>query len=97
MEITFENLQQAIAALRQCAKENDGRQTDTGAIRVTDLCSDVADYLQRLVDDKDDGDEIITLARGYHVWNADGSVTDVSNDPRYKCKKSRRMETKEII
>lgn len=52
MKITFENLQQAIAALRQCAKENNGRQTDTGAIRVTDLCNDVADYLQRLADDK---------------------------------------------
>lgn len=52
MEITFENLQQAIAALRQCAKENDGRQTDTGAIRVTGLCNDVADYLQRLADYK---------------------------------------------
>ena len=78
MEITFENLHRAIAALRQCAKENDGRQTDTGAIRVTDLCNDVADYLQRLVDDKDGGDEIITLARGYQVWNADGSVTDVN-------------------
>ena len=56
------------------------------------------EYLpSQLVDDKDDGDEIITLARGYHVWNADGSVTDVSNDPRYKCKKGRRMKTKEII
>lgn len=53
--------------------------------------------LSQLVVDKDDGDEIVTLARGYHVWNADGSVTDVSNDPRYKCKKGRRMEIKEII
>ncbi len=53
--------------------------------------------MSQLVDDKDDGDEIITLARGYQVWNADGSVTDVSNDPRYKCKKGRRMEIKEII
>lgn len=48
MKITKENLHQAIAALRQCAKENENRQTDTGAVRVTDLCSDVADYLERL-------------------------------------------------
>lgn len=47
MEITKDNLHQAIAALRQCAKENENRQTDTGAVRVTDLCSDVADYLER--------------------------------------------------
>ena len=47
MEITKENLHKAIAALRQCAKENENQQTDTGAVRVTDLCSDVADYLER--------------------------------------------------
>lgn len=47
MTITKENLHQAIAALRQCAKENENRQTDTGAVRVTDLCNDVADYLDR--------------------------------------------------
>lgn len=47
MEITKDNLHQAIAALRQCAKENENRQTSTGAVRVTDLCSDVADYLER--------------------------------------------------
>ena len=46
--ITNDNLHQAIAALRQCAKENENRQTDTGAIRVNDLCSDVADYLEGL-------------------------------------------------
>ena len=47
MTITKDNMHQAIAALRQCAKENENRQTDTGAVRVTDLCSDVADYLER--------------------------------------------------
>ena len=48
MKITKENMHQAIAALRQCAKENENKQTDTGAIRVSDLCNDVADYLERL-------------------------------------------------
>ena len=47
MEITTNNLRQAIAALRQCAKENKKRQTDTGAVCVTNLCNDVADYLER--------------------------------------------------
>ena len=47
MTITKDNMHQAIAALRQCAKENENRQTDTGAVRVTDLCNDVADYLER--------------------------------------------------
>ena len=47
MEITKENLHKAIAALRQCAKENEGKHTDTGAIRVSDLCSDVAAYLEK--------------------------------------------------
>lgn len=45
MEITTNNLHQAIAALRQCAKENEKRKTDTGAVCVTNLCNDVADYL----------------------------------------------------
>ena len=48
MKISDNNLNQAIAALRQCAKENEGKATDTGAIRVSDLCSDVADYLETL-------------------------------------------------
>lgn len=46
MTITKDNLHQAIAALRQCAKENENSRTDTGAIRVSDLCNDVADYLE---------------------------------------------------
>lgn len=48
MTITKDNLHKAIAALRQCAKENEGKATDTGAIRVSDLCNDVADYLETL-------------------------------------------------
>ena len=47
MEITINNLNQAIAALRQCAKENKSRITDTGNIRVSDLCNDVATYLEK--------------------------------------------------
>lgn len=47
MEITRNNLNQAIAALRQCAKENKDRATDTGNIRVSDLCNDVAAYLEK--------------------------------------------------
>ena len=47
MEITRNNLNQAIAALRQCAKENKDRATDTGNIRVSDLCNDVATYLEK--------------------------------------------------
>ena len=60
MKITKDNLHLAIAALRQCAKENENRQTDTGAVRVTDLCNDVADYLEK---DKDKArkDEVKTV------------------------------------
>lgn len=47
MEITKKNLHQAIAALRRCAKENKGKQTDTGCIVVSDFCLDVADYLEK--------------------------------------------------
>ena len=46
MEITTNNLYKAIVALRQCAKENKGKQTDTGGVVVSDLCTDVADYLE---------------------------------------------------
>ena len=45
MNINYDNIHQAIAALNQCAKENENRQTDTGAIRVSDLCVDVAYFL----------------------------------------------------
>lgn len=48
MKITSENQNQAIAALRKCAMENSNRQTDTGCIRIADLCNDVADYLETL-------------------------------------------------
>lgn len=47
MEITNDNIGTAIAALERCAKENAGKHTDTGAIRVSDLCSDVAAYLKK--------------------------------------------------
>jgi len=36
---------------------------------------------------KEATDRIITLARGHHIHNADGTVTDVSDNPKYKCKK----------
>lgn len=52
MEITFENLHQAIAALRQCANENAGRPTDTGNVVVAGLCTDVADFLEKQYDTK---------------------------------------------
>jgi len=51
MEITKETQHKAIAALRQCAKENENKPADTGAVRVTDLCRDVADYLEKLAAD----------------------------------------------
>ena len=52
MEITFENLHRAIAALRQCAKENAGKPTDTGNVVVAGLCTDVADFLEKQFDIK---------------------------------------------
>jgi hypothetical protein len=51
MEITKNNLSQAIGALRQCAKENENKNTDTGCIRVSDLCNDVATYLEKELKD----------------------------------------------
>lgn len=38
-------------------------------------------------DIKEATDRIITLARGHHIRNADGTITDVSDNPKYKCKK----------
>lgn len=37
-------------------------------------------------DIKEAADRLCTLARGHHIRNADGTVTDVSNDPNYACK-----------
>lgn len=38
-------------------------------------------------DIKEVTDRLITLARGHHIRNADGTITDVSDNPKYKCKK----------
>lgn len=53
MEITKSNLHQAIAALRRCAKENKGKQTDTGHVIVSEICSDVANYLEKPEDGRE--------------------------------------------
>jgi hypothetical protein len=79
MEINFDNLNQAIAALEQCASENKGKQTDTGAIRVSDLCRDVATFLKGLAshDVPQPGEEgtfgqaLECLKRGFKVAMAD--------------------------
>jgi len=86
MTINYENIAQAIAALNQCAKENEGRQTDTGAIRVSDLCTDVANFLSKIrpsetqwrsVDEwpKDGEPILMKLDNGkyqYSEWEEDG-------------------------
>ena len=87
MTINYENIAQAIAALNKCAKENEGRQTDTGAIRVSDLCTDVAYFLSKVrqdhkgkwksVDDwpKDGEPNLMKLDNGkyqYSEWEEDG-------------------------
>lgn len=51
MTINYDNIQLAIAALNQCAKENEKRQTDTGAVVVSDLCTDVAYFLCKVRQD----------------------------------------------
>lgn len=47
-KITLDNLHVAIAALRKCAKENENQMHFTGDERVSDLCKDVADFLESL-------------------------------------------------
>ena len=39
-----------IYALRKCADEHDNDRTDTGNIRVSDLCRDTANLLERMGD-----------------------------------------------
>lgn len=46
MTITNDNLHKAIAALRRCANENKEKPTDTGKVVVSNLCTDVADFLE---------------------------------------------------
>ena len=87
MTINYENIAQAIAALNKCAKENEGRQTDTGAIRVSDLCTDVAYFLSKVRQDhkgkwksvdewpKDGEPILMKLDNGkyqYSEWEEDG-------------------------
>ena len=48
--------------------------------RIVTSCAVTADDLKKATN------RLVTLARGHHIRNADGTVTDVSNDPKYKCK-----------
>ena len=43
-------------------------------------CAVTADDLKKATD------RMVTIARGHHIRNADGTVTDVRNNPKYKCK-----------
>ena len=65
MEITKKNLHRAIAALRQCAKENKGKQTDTGSVVISDICTDVANYLEKPAD----GLQWHTMADEMPAWH----------------------------
>ena len=51
MTINYENINQVIAALNQCVKENENKQTDTLNIRVSNLCADVACFLRKVQQD----------------------------------------------
>ena len=50
MLITQNNLQQVILALRQCAEEHKKERVPTFAICTTDLCTDVATFLESLLE-----------------------------------------------
>ena len=80
MTINYDNIHQAIAALNQCAKENENRQTGTGAVRVSDLCTDVAYFLCKVHQDHKQWQE--TKDGKMHVYlfhdNDDGEqITDL--------------------
>lgn len=62
MEITLHNYQKAINALRRCAEENKHRNTDTGNIVISDLCDDVANFLQNL----NNGEYVVITAARYN-------------------------------
>lgn len=100
MTITKDNLHQAIAALRQCAKENAGKPTDTGNVVVAGLCADVADFLEKQFDMKSRN------VRMEVVWNRcrlDKREHPTEEDRRRSCEKkllldllgTRMIETKE--
>lgn len=46
---------------------------------VVNACAVTADEI------KDACDKMVVLARGHHIRNDDGTVTDVSDDPSYEC------------
>ena len=52
MTITYKNLPQAIQALKQCAKEHEKEYISFGVVRTSDLCEDVACFLQGIIDEK---------------------------------------------
>lgn len=57
---------------------------------IVNSCAVTADDIKKATD------RIVTLARGHHIRNADGTVTDVSDNPRYKCKHKNRKNIREV-
>lgn len=53
--------------------------------RLREFMAEVADCGVTAEDIKEATDRIVTLARGHHIRNADGTITDVSNVPNYEC------------
>ena len=58
MTITYKNLPQAIQALEKCAKEHEAEYVQTAHIRTSDLCKDVACFLQGIIDKKGAANEL---------------------------------------
>lgn len=54
--------------------------------RLREFMAEVADCGVTAEDIKEATDRVVTLARGHCIRNADGTITDVSNDPNYECK-----------
>lgn len=68
MDINYKDLSKVIAGLKQCAKENENRNTDTGAIRVSGICSDVANFLCKVQKDYKRWKESKENAGKMHVY-----------------------------
>lgn len=85
MEINYDNIHRAIAALNKCAKEFENKPVSTGAVRVSDLCTDISYFLCKVRQDhkhwqETNADSMWKLAVGNELPDIDREVIALTVD-----------------
>lgn len=78
-------------AVMVLSKDERERLKELMKIDIVNSCTVTVDDLKKTTD------RLLTLARGHHIRNADGTVTDVCDTPRCKCNHKNRNKKNRIM